>query len=240
MAGASPGVVFRDRRDAGRRLAQLVRPLAVDDPVVLGLPRGGVPVAAEVAAVLRAPLDVVVVRKLGLPSQPELAMGAIGEGGVRVLDRALVRAAGVTEREVAAVEARERTELVRRTERYRGARPMTSLEGRTAIVVDDGVATGATARAACEVARAHGASRIVLAVPVAAQASLDALRDVADQVECVMALRSLRAVGEWYADFGPTPDEDVVRLLELAGTTRPTALVAGSRAAQGDRRRWLR
>ena len=215
MSDTSVGsVVFRDRSDAGRRLARRLADLASDDVIVLGLPRGGVPVAAEVASLLRAPLDVVLVRKLGLPRQPELAMGAIGEGGVRVLDRDLVHAAGVTPAQLAAVDARERAELLRRTERYRGARPMTSLTGKTAVVVDDGIATGATARAACEVVRAHGARRIILATPVAAQRSVDALRDVADEVVCVTMPPRMRAIGDWYEDFAPTSDEEVVRLLD--------------------------
>ena len=210
-------VVFRDRSDAGRQLARRLVGLASEDVVVLGLPRGGVPVAAEVAALLHVPLDVVLVRKLGLPSQPELAMGAIGEGGVRVLDEGLVRAAHVSDAQLATVEARERSELLRRTERYRGARLMTSLDGRTVIVVDDGIATGATARAACEVVRAHGARRVILAAPVAARRSVSALRGAADEVVCVSLPAQLRAVGEWYEDFTPTSDEEVARLLAALG-----------------------
>ena len=210
-------VVFRDRSDAGRQLAQRLAGFASEDAVVLGLPRGGVTVAAEVAALLHAPLDVVLVRKLGLPSQPELAMGAIGEDGVRVIDGGLVRAAHVPDAELAAVEARERSELLRRAERYRGTRPLAHLDGRTAIVVDDGIATGATARAACEVVRNHGARRVVLAVPVAARRSVHALRTVADEVVCVSLPAQLRSVGEWYEDFTPTSDDEVVRVLAALG-----------------------
>ena len=149
--------MFRDRLDAGRRLAAKLEHLEGEDLVVLGLPRGGVPVAFEVAQALGAPLDVIVVRKLGVPFQPELAMGAIGEDGVLVLQRDVVRMAGIGERELAAVERRERAELERRAGRFRGGRPWPSLEGRPAVVVDDGIATGSTARAACQVARAQGA-----------------------------------------------------------------------------------
>jgi putative phosphoribosyl transferase len=209
---------FRDRVAAGRLLAPLVvGRVGTEEVVVLALPRGGVPVAAEVARALGAPLDVGLVRKLGLPSQHELAMGAIGEEGVRVLDHDLVRRAGVTTAQLAAVEARERAELGRRIERYRGLRPMTSLAGKTAVIVDDGIATGATARAACAVVRAHGAQRVVLAAPVAARSTLDAMREVADDVVCVTAPSNLRAIGEWYDDFGQTSDAEVVAILSSFG-----------------------
>src|ERR1019366_2009760 len=158
---------FADRVDAGRRLAAKLGPLQGEDLVVVGLPRGGVPVALEVARALDAPLDVIVVRKLGGPVQPELGMGAIGEGGVRVLNAGVVRLARVSSDELATVERRERVELERRARRFRGDRPPVRLDGKTVVVVDDGIATGSTARAACQVARAQGASRIVLAVPVA-------------------------------------------------------------------------
>ena len=157
---------FLDRTDAGRRLAQRTLHLRGENVVVLGLPRGGVPVAAEVARALRAPLDVIVVRKLGVPVQPELGMGAIGEGGVRIINPEVVAIAHVTDAEIAAVERRERAELERRARRFRGERRRTPLTGRTAIIIDDGIATGSTARAACQVARAQGAARVVLAVPV--------------------------------------------------------------------------
>ena len=160
-------MTFTDRADAGRQLARLLTHLQGDDVVVIGLPRGGVPVAAEVARELRAPLDVIVVRKLGVPVQPELAMGAIGEGGAEVVNHDVVRAAHVTAREFAAVEAEQRDELTRRSMRFRGERPRMPLAGKVVIVVDDGIATGSTARAACAVVRSEGASRVVLAVPVA-------------------------------------------------------------------------
>ena len=166
---------FVDRRDAGRRLAERLMSLRGEDAVVLGLPRGGVPVAFEVARALGAPLDVILVRKLGVPFQPELAMGAIGEGGARVVNDEVLRRAGVTPSELAEVEHREQAELDRRARRYRGGRPPVGLTGRTAVVVDDGIATGSTARAACLVARAQGAARVVLAVPVAPASTVEEL-----------------------------------------------------------------
>ena len=180
---------------------------------MLGLPRGGVPVAAEVADALGAPLDVIVVRKLGVPSQPELGMGAIGEDGVRVVDADLVRRAGVSPAQLEAVEQHERAELARRARRFRGDRPPVHIEGRTVIVVDDGIATGATARAALQVARAHGAARVVLAVPVAAPEAVRELAGVADDVIALETPEPMRAIGYWYEDFSQTSDEDVVSLL---------------------------
>jgi putative phosphoribosyl transferase len=204
---------FRDRRDAGRQLSSRVTGYRATEPVVVGLPRGGVPVAYEVARALDAPLDVIVVRKLGVPSRPELGMGAIGEGGVRVLNRRVIDATGVTDAELAAVEAREQIEVDRRARRYRGDRPMIPLAGRTVILVDDGLATGGTARAAVQAARAHGARRVVLAVPVAPPESVQALADEADEVVVLHTPRDLRSIGEWYADFGQTADAEVERLL---------------------------
>jgi putative phosphoribosyl transferase len=227
---------FADRADAGRRLAEQLERFRGEDVVVLGLPRGGVPVAFEVARALGAPLDVIVVRKLGLPFQPELAMGAIGEGGVRIVDRDLVRRTLVSDEELAAVEAGERAELDRRARRFRGDRPPTPLAGRTAIVVDDGVATGSTARAACQVARAQGAARLVLAVPVGPPDSIAGLRAVADKVVCLEAHRWFVAIGQFYADFSQTPDEEVLDLLERAAAV-PAAAAASphpSTAAAAD------
>jgi putative phosphoribosyl transferase len=212
-------MIFRDRVEAGRRLAQRLAPdLQGQQVVVLGLPRGGVPVAFEVARLLGAPLDVIVVRKLGVPYQPELAMGAVGEGGVLVTNDQVLRTTGVGPEELAAVEARERREVDRRAVRFRSGRSAVPLAGKVAVIVDDGVATGATARAACQVARAQGASRVVLAVPVAAADSARALRQEADEVVCVQEPERLFAVGEWYQDFAQTSDEEVNRLLhEAAG-----------------------
>jgi len=159
---------FNDRADAGRQLASRMDFLRGQDVVVLGLPRGGVPVAFEVAKALGAPLDVLLVRKLGVPLHPELAFGAIGEGGVRVINRSVMREARLSAKEMAAVETKQWAELQRRSERFRGDHDRVPLKGRIAVIIDDGIATGATAQAACQVARAEGASRVVLAIPVGA------------------------------------------------------------------------
>jgi putative phosphoribosyl transferase len=209
-------VRFRDRVDAGRRLAERLRHLRGADVVVLGLPRGGVPVAAEVARVLNAPLDVIVVRKLGVPFQPELAMGAVGERGALVVSERVVRRAHVSKDEFAEVERREREELQRRAMRLRGDRPRVALEGRTALVVDDGIATGSTARTACRVARALGAARVVLAAPVCAPDTARALGSEVDELVCVETPRWFSAVGQFYTDFLATSDAEVIALLERA------------------------
>ena len=212
--------VFVDRADAGRQLGERLRylrdPDAAADLVVLGLPRGGVQVAAEVAAALDAPLDVILVRKLGVPSMPELAMGAIGEGGVRIVLPETVRRAGVTPEAFDDVERRERAELQRRAERFRGDRPRIPLTGRTAIVVDDGIATGSTARAACQVARAQGAARVVLAVPVAPADWVRALSDAADEFVSLITPPQLQAIGMWYSDFSQSSDDEVITSLRSA------------------------
>ncbi len=208
------GPAFTDRADAGRRLVRRLRHLRAEDPVVLGLPRGGVPVAHEVARDLGAPLDVIVVRKLGVPGRPEVAMGAVGEGGVLVVNEDVVEAAGVDRPQFEAVEQRERAELGSRARRFRGSRPPTSLAGRTALVVDDGIATGATARAACAVVRAAGARRVVLAVPVCSPRTARRLRDEVDELVVLEAPDGLAAVGQAYADFGPVPDAEVVSLVQ--------------------------
>ncbi|CAN3983959.1 phosphoribosyltransferase family protein [Kitasatospora purpeofusca] len=215
---------FTDRADAGHRLAARLSHLRGPGTVVVALPRGGVPVAAEVAAALSAPLDICVIRKLGLPHQPELGMGAIGEDGVRVLNDQVLRPARVTPGQLAAVEARERAELERRARRYRGDRPPVDLRGRTVVVVDDGVATGSTARAACLIVRARGARRVVLAVPVAPEDWTERLRDVADELVCVATPSPFFAIGEFYADFSQTGDAEVLRhLAEAAGRPVPGA-----------------
>jgi putative phosphoribosyl transferase len=207
-------MLFVDRADAGRQLGQRLRYLRSENAVVLGLPRGGVPVAYEVARALDAPLDVIVVRKLGVPFQPELGMGAIGEGGVRIINQRVVRMARVSQQELAAVEQRERAELERRARRFRSGRDRIPLAGRTAIVVDDGIATGSTAKAACQVARVQGAARVVLAAPVgSAEAVARLRREAADEVICLHTSEAFYAIGEWYIDFSQTPDEEVVALL---------------------------
>ncbi|MCE0487243.1 phosphoribosyltransferase family protein [Ornithinimicrobium sediminis] len=207
---------FSDRVDAGRRLAALLGHLVQEQVVVLGLPRGGVPVAFEVAQALGAPLDVIVVRKLGVPYQPELGMGAIGEGGARVVNERIVRLAQVSESALAEVEARERAELERRARRFRGERPRLSLHGRTAVIVDDGIATGSTARAACQVARAQGAQRVVLAVPVAPLGWTSRFADEADELVAVETPDPFSAIGGSYDDFSQTSDEAVVECLGRA------------------------
>jgi putative phosphoribosyl transferase len=204
---------FADRRDAGRRLAAKLRSLRGLDAVVLGLPRGGVPVAYEISRALGSPLDVLLVRKLGVPSHSELAMGAIGEEDVRVLNNDVIHREHVTADELSRVECRERDELARRAVRYRGSRPPVALAGRIAVVVDDGVATGATARAACTVASLRGASRIVLAVPVMSREAARLLADEVDELIAVRVPEWFGSVGNFYRDFLPTQDDEVVALL---------------------------
>ncbi|MGW4745787.1 phosphoribosyltransferase family protein [Streptomyces sp. NPDC004290] len=211
---------FGDRTDAGRQLAARLDHLRGQDVVVLGLPRGGVPVAVEVAEALDAPLDICLVRKLGVPDQPELAMGALGEGGVRVLNERVIRETGVTDRDIAMVEGRELAELDQRTRRYRGSRAPVPLDGRTVVVVDDGLATGATALAACRVVRARGAARIVLAVPVAPRGWTTRLGGEADETVGVHAPELFFAIGQFYRDFSQTPDAEVVACLERNRTAR--------------------
>jgi putative phosphoribosyl transferase len=206
-------VQFTDRADAGRQLARELGFLRGSDAVVLGLPRGGVPVAFEVAAELGAPLDVIVVRKLGLPTQPELAMGAIGEGGVRILNEAVVQRAWVTPADLTAAEQRERRELDRQAREFRAGRPRVDIAGRTAVVVDDGIATGSTARAACLVARAQAAARVIMAAPVGSPGSAAVLRGSCDAVYCLRTPASFSSVGEWYENFAPVPDAAVAALL---------------------------
>ena len=208
---------FADRAEAGRRLAERLQGYRGRDVVVLGLPRGGVPVAAEVATALGAPLDVLVVRKLGVPRQPELAFGAIGEGGVRVFNDIVVRRAGLTPAAIAEVEQAERAELQRRVRRYRGDRDGQPVAGRTVIIVDDGFATGATARAAALVAEAQGAATVVLAAPIGAADTIAGLLRVADDVVCLDAPADFAAVGQGYLDFSQTSDAEVCELLGRSG-----------------------
>ena len=223
---------FADRRDAGRRLAARLEHLRSEPVVVLGLPRGGVPVAFEVARALDAPLDVIVVRKLGMPFQPELGMGAIGEDGIRIINDEIVGIARISASELAAVEARERAELERRARRFRGDRPRTVLAGRTAVIVDDGIATGSTARAACQVARAQGAGRVVLAVPVAPVGWTARVGGDADECIALDTPEPFWAIGQFYADFSQTSDDEVVGCLEGAAARAPA--IAGSPARVPD------
>ncbi|WP_327580432.1 phosphoribosyltransferase [Nonomuraea sp. NBC_00507] len=209
--------MFADRTDAGRRLAARLQHLRGQDVVVLGLPRGGVAVAFEVARELGAPLDVILVRKLGVPIQPELGFGAIGEDGVRVINPAIVDAARLTAGDMEEVEEHEREVLGRRAEQVRAGRPKLPLTGRTALIVDDGIATGSTARAACQVARAQGASRVVLAVPVCPPEAAEQLRADADEVICTETPGDLGGISQWYHDFRQVDDEEVADLLRSAG-----------------------
>lgn len=210
-------MVFRDRREAGRRLAQVLRdaPLA-GDAIVLGLPRGGVPVAYEVARELRLPLDILVVRKLGVPGQEELAMGAIASGGLVVLNDSVIRAFGIRPETIDAVAARERAELERRETLWREGRGPLALAGHTAILVDDGLATGSTMKAAARALRPF-AARVVAAVPVAAAAAYDEISREVDWLACVERPQRFAAVGEYYESFDPTQDEEVRALLQVAG-----------------------
>jgi predicted phosphoribosyltransferase len=207
--------MFRDRIDAGRRLAARLAGMRGEPVVVLGLPRGGVPVAAEVAAELEAPLDVIVVRKLGVPLQPEVAMGAIGEDGSRFLDQELIDRLGISEDQIDEVERRERATLASRVTLFRAGADRLDVSGRTALIVDDGIATGATSSVACRIARDLGAARVVLAAPVGGP---DAGRRVrgADDVVCLLQPLGFQAVGAYYRDFGQTADSEVVALLAQA------------------------
>lgn len=222
---------FRDRIEAGQSLGARLRDHFADEDatvqgaatagsarggrkvVVLGLPRGGVVVASEVAATLGAALDVIGVRKLGAPQQPELAVGAIGEGGVEVVDPQLIDAIGLSTDAIAAIAAREREVLERRAARYRAGRPPVGIDGRATVVVDDGIATGATMQAALSVVRAKGAAQVVAAVPVAPPSAQEELGAFADEIVALLQPSPFVAVGAWYRDFSAVTDDDVVRLL---------------------------
>jgi putative phosphoribosyl transferase len=215
-------VPYRNRTEAGRTLAAELRGYAErSDVLVLALPRGGVPVAYEIAHALHAPLDVFVVRKLGVPSHPELAMGAIASGGVRVIDRAAMSRFGVTDGELAAVATAEEHELERRERRYRDGLPAPDVTDRVVILVDDGLATGATMAAAATALRAQRPSWLVVAVPVSAVETCEAFRDIVDEIVCSATPEPFHAVGLWYEDFSETSDEEVRELLARAARERP-------------------
>lgn len=202
-------MLYATRAEAGRELASSLGHLRGDAPLVLGLPRGGVPVALEVATALGGDLDVIVVRKLGLPWQPELAMGAIGEGGIRVLNDDVITQSGVSNRALTQVEETERRELDRRVRMLRGDRPAIAMSGRVVVIVDDGMATGATAAVACRVARAQGAARVVVAMPVSSEEAMTRAKDEADEVVCPLVPRWLGGVGGAYRDFHQLTDQEV-------------------------------
>jgi predicted phosphoribosyltransferase len=213
---------FRDRRDAGHRLAQRFDAyLGISDVIVLALPRGGVPIGYEIATRISAPLDVLVVRKLGVPGHAELAMGAITSGGIRIVDQRIVNVLGISREAFAAVELRERAELARRDRMFRGGRAPLEVTGKLAILVDDGLATGASMAAAIEALRTRDPARIVGAVPVAPSETCQALRKRADEMICLVTPDPMYAVGVWYEDFTQTTDDEVRALLDAAARELP-------------------
>lgn len=205
---------FADRRDAGRRLAEPLSDLATADPVVVALPRGGVPVAREISQLLGAPLEILAVRKLGAPGNPEYGFGAIAEDGTRMIDPEATAVLGIRNRELEKIAERERAELRRRVQAYRGDRPPPNLEGRTVVIVDDGAATGLTDVAAIRAIRSQHARWVTLALPVCSTEALELLRGEADQVVCLRAPRRLYGVGHWYHDFKQVSDQEVVDALD--------------------------
>ena len=230
---------FRDRSEAGAKLATRLMPLRESQPVVVALPRGGVPVAHEIATALGAPLDVLAVRKLGAPGNPELGMGAIAEDGTGVIDQGTVKALGVSEGNLRSVIDREAAELRRRVALYRGERPALDLTGRIVIVVDDGVATGVTDTAALRAIRSRGPEKVVLAVPVCAPEAARMLAKEADEVVCLSTPPSLDGVGRWYRDFSQVSDDEVLRLLHSSNgnggpDTREVTVEAGEVRLPGE------
>lgn len=209
---------FADRTEAGRQLAGRLQLLVLASPVVLALPRGGVPVGFEVACALDAPLEVLVARKIGAPGHQEFGIGAIAENGAEVVDRAALHSLGLSEADFRSLVATEREELERRIEHYRGSRPLTDLRGRDAVLVDDGLATGVTAEAALLTLRSREPRRLVLGAPACALDTLERLRGLADEVVCITSPADFVAVGRWYENFEQTTDEEVLHLLELAAS----------------------
>jgi putative phosphoribosyl transferase len=207
---------FKDRSDAGRKLAKALAGYKDQHPVILALPRGGVPVAAEVAAALHAPLDLILVRKIGVPIQPELAMGAVVDGGAPIIVRNedVIRLAGIDETEFKAICDSELAEIERRRQRYLGGRERINIDGKTAIVIDDGIATGATTRAALRATRMRNPKKLVLAVPVAPTDSLAALRSDADEVICLEDHEFFGAIGFYYRNFNQIADDEVIEMLK--------------------------
>jgi putative phosphoribosyl transferase len=229
-AGASrrtwDNMIFQDRSEAGRRLAKLLKPYANrDDVIVLGIPRGGVPVAFEVAAALKAPLDLFLLRKLGVPGQEELAFGAIASGGVRVLDHEIVDGMGLTNNQIEEVVARETTELQRRERLYRGGRPPLDIRGFTVLLVDDGIATGSSMRAAIAALRQREPARLVIAVPVAPSSTCKRLQAAVDELVCDQMPESFYAIGQFYEEFSQVTDEEVIELLGRTARPAPEKVV---------------
>lgn len=213
-------MVFEDRTDAGRKLAEELRPYKRENPLILALPRGGVVVAYEVAAALDASLDILVARKLGAPGQPELGIGAIAPDSVIIVDEFLVRYLGISSEELERLAQAETKEMERRLKHYRGDRPYPDLEGRTVILIDDGLATGVTARAAIRAIRKQNPKRLVLAIPVCAPETASKIRPEVDDLVCLQAPLDFRAVGFWYHDFDQTSDDEVIELLRRANTPK--------------------
>jgi putative phosphoribosyl transferase len=210
-------MIFTNREDAGRKLASRLGKYANrEDVIVLGVPRGGVPIAFEVATTLNLPLDIFVLRKLGVPGHEEFAFGAIGSGGVQVLDKRVVQSLGLSDLVIDRVTRAERAELARREEIYRGGRPPLNVRGKTVILVDDGIATGASLRAGVHALRQAQPAAIVIAVPVAHRSAVSHLKDVADDVICVAIPKIFYGVGQFYEDFSQVPDEEVIELLDIA------------------------
>ena len=211
-------MIYKDRVSAGRALAKRLSDFKNTNVVVLALPRGGVPVAYEVAREINAPLDVIVVRKLGVPFQAELAMGAVGEGGVVVRNEQVIQMARISSEQFEDARLRELEEVANRASKFREGRPAANIANHQALIVDDGIATGSTAQAACEVARQLGAEKVILAVPVGSREAIETLSKIADQVICLEVPENFFAVGEWYEDFSPVLDHDVVQLLRKSYT----------------------
>lgn len=228
---ASAHLPFHDRTEAGKALAfALVRYHDCDDVLVLALPRGGVPVACEVAAALRAPVDVLIVRKLGVPWHEELAMGAVASGGARVLNEDVIARAGIRSDEIEGATRAQQLEIERREQAYRGSRPQPVVKGKLVILIDDGIATGATMRVAVQALRQQGVAAIVVAVPVAPAETVETLRAEADEVVCLATPEPFYAVGAWYTHFGQVADDQVSRLLNLAWRSSARAAAAGPEA----------
>ncbi|HUY42679.1 MAG TPA: phosphoribosyltransferase [Acidimicrobiales bacterium] len=223
MTLTSSPVAFHDRHDAGQKLGQRLIQFGEERPIVLGLARGGIPVAAEVARALDAPLDALIVRKLGVPGHPEFAFGAIGEENARTINDDVVTSLRLSKAAIDTVERREYEELLRRVTRYRNGRDALNLEGRNVIIVDDGLATGASARVGVEVARARGARRVLVAVPVGSTQAVEELLQVADDVIALFIPPRFQAVGQWYETFDQTSDAEVVRLLNAQRPTPTSA-----------------